>query len=58
VTKTKVAVSPPKPDASNIKNAASSGDPNNVAIAAKLPVAATTAAVLFGVSRLISFIAM
>jgi len=52
-----VAIGPPSPEASSRRNAAASGFPNSVLMAAKLPVAAMTAPVLAGTSRLASLTA-
>ena len=45
-------VGPPSPDTSISRNAPSSGDPNNVDTAAKLPAAASTIRTRGGASRL------
>ena len=47
-------MAPPRPEASIIRNAATSGEPRRVLIAAKLPAAPTTARLWAGASRLTS----
>jgi hypothetical protein len=51
-TSTSSSMAPLSPDASISKNAPSKGEPSSVLMAAKLPAAATTVAVLGGASRL------
>ena len=51
-TSTSSSMAPPSPEASISRNAPSSGEPSSVLMAAKLPAAATTVAVLGGASRL------
>ena len=51
-TSTSSSMAPPSPEASISRNAPSRGEPSSVLMAAKLPAAATTVAVLGGASRL------
>src|SRR5271169_2679006 len=51
-TSTSSSMAPASPEASISRNAPSSGEPSSVLMAAKLPAAATTVAVLGGASRL------
>ena len=50
-TSTRPSIGPPRPDASSSRNAPISGEPSSELIAAKLPVAAITAAAVGGASR-------
>ena len=56
-TSTSTSIGPPRPEASSSRNAPSSGDPNSELMAAKLPVAAITAAAVGGASRAVSLTA-
>ena len=56
-TSTSTSIGPPRPEASSSRNAPGSGEPSSELMAAKLPVAAITAAAVGGASRAVSLTA-